>query len=363
MKATSLRTCLFWTHLVTGLTVGIIIAVLSLTGMVLAFRAEILSYTEAHLRTVPSTEVTAQPLAISAILDHVHHVYPQQKIQSVMIKQDPQATIVVTLEKPIGVRYVHPYTGLILGGNSAGAVFLKQVEGLHRWLGLQEGPLKPVGHHIKGISTMVLMFLLLSGLYLWWPFKTLRLKTASLTPATYWNWHTALGFWFAPVLLVITITGIIISYTWANNLLYLMTGSPVPPSKKERPAHDSTFPETIDRLVSTSKNKTSDWVSLTLRPSEDGKPVKVMIEMPAPGDIKAYSQLTLDPQSGQTLKWEPVESQSLGRKARTWARYLHTGEAGGLVGKALAFVASGVGVMLVITGFLLSWKRFSRKGN
>jgi len=363
MRQISLRTCLFWIHLITGLSVGLIIATLSITGMVLAFKADILSYTESHLRNIPSADVRESPLAISDILTQVQQAYPENKIQSITIKKDPSATLIITLDKPVGLRYIHPYTGQVLGGASAGAIFLKQVEGIHRWLGLQEGPLKPVGHQIKGVSTVVFIFLLLSGIYLWWPFKTLRLKKAALTPATYWNWHTVLGFWFAPLLLIITVSGIIMTYAWANNLLYIVTGSPIPSAKKERPAHDGVFPETIDSLIATSKTKTSEWVSLTIRASEKGKPIKVMIEMPAPGDMKWQSQLTMDSETGEQLKWEPTEALSSGRKARTWARYLHTGEAGGILGKTLAFLASAVGFILVITGLLLSWKRFSKKGN
>ena len=42
------------------------------------------------------------------------------------------------------------------------------------------------------------------------------------------NWHNTIGFWCAPVLIVLTMSGMVISYTWASNLVYTITGSPRP---------------------------------------------------------------------------------------------------------------------------------------
>src|SRR5262245_38666971 len=47
-----------------------------------------------------------------------------------------------------------------------------------------------------------------------------------------WNWHNTAGFWSAPVLLCITLTGLVMSYQWANNLLYTLTGSEPPPPQR-----------------------------------------------------------------------------------------------------------------------------------
>ena len=42
------------------------------------------------------------------------------------------------------------------------------------------------------------------------------------------NWHNVIGFWCAPILVVLTASGMVISYTWASNLVYTLTGSPRP---------------------------------------------------------------------------------------------------------------------------------------
>ena len=44
-----------------------------------------------------------------------------------------------------------------------------------------------------------------------------------------WNWHNVIGFWSSSVLVVLTLTAAVMSYPWANDLLYTLTGSEPPP--------------------------------------------------------------------------------------------------------------------------------------
>ena len=44
-----------------------------------------------------------------------------------------------------------------------------------------------------------------------------------------WNWHNVIGFWSSGVLVVLTLTAAVMSYQWANNLLYTLTGNEPPP--------------------------------------------------------------------------------------------------------------------------------------
>jgi uncharacterized iron-regulated membrane protein len=68
--------------------------------------------------------------------------------------------------------------------------------------------------------------------------------------------------------------------------------------------------------------------------------------------------LTLNSSSAEIIKWEPFAGQNSGRKLRTWMRFLHTGEAGGVIGQALAALGSAGGVVLVCTGLAMAWRRF-----
>ena len=52
--------------------------------------------------------------------------------------------------------------------------------------------------------------------------------------------------------------------------------------------------------------------------------------------------------------------QSAGQQARSWLRWIHTGEAGGLFGQLVAMLASAAAVMLAWTGIALTLRRFAR---
>ncbi|MDQ3255167.1 MAG: PepSY domain-containing protein, partial [Acidobacteriota bacterium] len=70
------------------------------------------------------------------------------------------------------------------------------------------------------------------------------------------------------------------------------------------------------------------------------------------------AQLTLNPTSGEVVRWEPFSSFSRGRRLRSFLRFAHTGEVAGLIGQTVAGLASLGGAMLVWTGLALAWRRW-----
>jgi uncharacterized iron-regulated membrane protein len=92
---------------------------------------------------------------------------------------------------------------------------------------------------------------------------------------------------------------------------------------------------------------------------EDTRPQTVTLTVAEknPWPLFSTTQLTLDPSTGVVLRKETFADYNLGRQVRSWTRFLHTGEALGLAGKAVAFVASAGAVLLVWTGFALAWRR------
>jgi uncharacterized iron-regulated membrane protein len=98
---------------------------------------------------------------------------------------------------------------------------------------------------------------------------------------------------------------------------------------------------------------------MTVRlPQRGASQVTVMIEEAESRHPYPRSLLTLDAASAGVVKWEPFASFNLGRTIRSWIRPVHTGEAGGLIGQAIAALASAGGAVLVYTGLALAWRRF-----
>src|SRR6185437_7413848 len=104
------------------------------------------------------------------------------------------------------------------------------------WLGT-EGEGRAAARSITGACNLAFLWLALTGVYLWWPRSwTWRALKTSLVFSTRlrgkardWNWHNVIGFWSSSVLLVLTLTAAVMSYPWANDLLYTLTGGEPPP--------------------------------------------------------------------------------------------------------------------------------------
>jgi sulfite reductase (NADPH) flavoprotein alpha-component len=164
------------------------------------------------------------------------------------------------------------------------------------------------------------------------------------------------------------------SYPWANDLLYTLTGSE-PPSRAQASApaaqnqrrarranEEPRAPKPLasfEALLAQAEQQVPGWVTIMLRfpPRGDG-PATASIQGADAFHPFQRSQLTLKRANGDILKWEPYANNSTGRKLRTWVRALHTGEAFGFAGQTVAGLATLGGCFLVWTGLAMAWRRF-----
>lgn len=380
----SIRPVVFWLHLLVGVTAGTVIAFMSVTGVLLAFEPQITEWLERDRRIVVPPP-GASRLPVETLVARAREARPDVRPSIVTLRADPTAALVVSFGRDGGALFVDPYRGTVLGGFSRVHDFLHEVIEWHRWLGSRD-----IARPITGAANLGFLGLVSLGVFLWWPRRwtsaALRQVTrfdASLRGrARDFNWHNVIGIWCAPVLLVITLTGVVMSYQWANDLLYRLTGSepspaagaegPTPPTgrargaegrvREERPPRpaEGHAPAGLDALWARAERQVPGWVLISLRvPTRPDGPVTFVIEEPTGWHPTPRSQLTLDPVTAEVVRWEPFAGHSLGRRLRSWVRPLHTGEAGGPAGQAIALVASGGGAALVWTGLALAWRRFS----
>lgn len=369
-----LRDCLFWMHLSAGSTAGLIILIMSVTGTLLAFERQIVDSAEKKVRTVmvPSQDVKRVDLEI--MTNTVRAANPQAKITAVTINSNANSSVYFSFSREGGV-YVNPYSGERLGGASKIRDAMHTIEDWHRWLGSREK-----GRPVTGACNLAFFVLAVTGFYLWWPrqwsldvLKNITLFNPNVTgKARNWNWHNVIGFWCAPFLIIITLTGAVMSYPWANNLLYRMTGNEPPPVQNRAPGKTENKNEVVkeksfemdlsvlDKLFIKAQAQAPGWASINIRfPQKLDAPVVVNIQEKNSGYLNPRSQLTLDASTADVVKWEPFSEQNSGRKMRFWARYLHTGEAGGFWGQAIGFVACIGGTFLVWTGIAMALHRLS----
>ncbi len=292
-----------------------------------------------------------------------------------MLRSDPTAAVSIGFGRE-GVLYIDPYTGRVLGQGSKLRDWLHAVEDWHRWLGM-EGENRAIGKGISGACNLAFFWLAVTGVYLWWPrsWKWRGLKTSLVFnphlrgKARDWNWHNVIGFWSSTVLIILTLTAAVMSYNWANDLLYTLTGNE-PPRRIEGPAnivqrtrgrgagqkeepHPRKPSASLDALLARAQQQVPGWVVIMIRfpPRGDG-PITAFIQGPDAWHPFQRSQLTLDRATAEVVKWEPYSGNNIGRKLRTWVRAFHTGEVFGPAGQTVAGVASLGGCFLVLPAWL-----------
>src|ERR1044072_9285378 len=115
----------------------------------------------------------------------------------------------------------------------------------------------------------------------------------------------------------------------------------------------------LDPLWSQAQAKAPDWTAISLAVPRDGKsPIAFTIDRGTGGQPQLRGQLSFDPTTGAATKWEDFGSGATGRKARTFLRFAHTGEIGGIAGQTIAGLVSLATTVLAVTGLLLSYRRF-----
>jgi uncharacterized iron-regulated membrane protein len=182
----------------------------------------------------------APRLDLDAMVAKAHEAAPQGTLSGITLNADPTMAAIINMGRELTI-LVDPYTGAVRPGVSALRSFFHVVTDWHRWLGT-EGESREIGRAMTGACNAAFAVLVVSGFYLWWPRRWTRVAVKAVTVPSFtlrgkprdWNWHNVAGFWSASVFLMITLTGVVISYQWANSLIYILTGSEPPPAQQPR---------------------------------------------------------------------------------------------------------------------------------
>jgi uncharacterized iron-regulated membrane protein len=373
-----IRKTIFWAHLVTGVAVGLVVLMMSVTGMLLTYERQMLAWANGSVDT--AADASARQ-SVEALVASIALQEPGFEPTAVTISADPAAPVLLTAGRS-GTRYVNPYTAEALGaGPERLERFFGVVEGWHRWFNAG-GESRALWRNVTGVSNLGFLFLVVSGAYLWLPrvyrraaFKARFLfnPKAGTGRARDYNWHHVFGIWTAVPLVVVVASAVVFSYSWANDLVYRSFGEappqrglPGPPPAAGARSADAAAADAgdsqpglpIDDLLERAIARSADWRSITVQlPRAGDDRVRLTLDEGDGGQPQLRHALTLDPRTGAELAWEPFSSQSAGRRARSWVRFLHTGEALGIVGQTIAGVVSLTTILMVWTGLALAYRR------
>jgi len=223
----SFRTVLFWTHLTCGAAAGVVILVMSVTGVALTYEKQMLEWADRRAWTAPSS-TGARHLPPETLLAKVAEAQPGAAPIGLTLRADAAAPATVILDGNKTL-LVDPYAGTIIGEPPAGLrTFFRTMTVWHRYVAL-EGTSRATGKAITGAANFIFLFIVLSGMYLWLPrvwtwiqFKNVLWFRGGLAPkARDFNWHNVIGIWSAIPLAIVVVGAMPISYPWASNLVFL----------------------------------------------------------------------------------------------------------------------------------------------
>lgn len=373
-----IRKAIFWIHLICGVATGLVILMMSVTGVILTYERQMLAAETSHFYSDPPADTS--PLPIDSLVTAAAQSDPEFQPTSVRLSSDPSAPAVLSAGFA-GTRYFNAYTGDYLGEPPESNLdeFFSAVTGWHRWFNAT-GESRATWRAVTGISNIVFLFLIASGIYLWLPrvykwamFRAhlffnrhaLRGKTRD------YNWHHVFGFWTAIPLFIVVATAVVFSYPWASNGVYRVFGEEPPvrrgpggPPPGGGAANAGAAPVaagpslSVDELFARASTQVEDWKTISVNlPRPGSTTVSFSIDQGDGGQPQLRHNLTLDAATGDVDSWAPFQSQSPGQQARLWIRFLHTGEAFGIIGQTIAGFVSLTSIIMVWTGFALAWRR------
>ena len=373
----SLRRAIFWIHLAVGVTAALVILMTAVTGVILTYEAQLNRWALRDYRANPAApDVT--PLELDELIARAAGGQPAGLVSSVALQRDPHEPAVVAFNDG-ATAYVDRFTGELLGdGDTRTRRFLQSVLYWHRWFAL-EGEYRIVGRTIVAVANVGFLFLVVSGVYLWWPgtggraaWRTaLWFRRGLGGRARDFNWHNVIGFWAAVPLAIIVFSGVTISYQWAADLVHRLAGDTPPFQQSPRPwRSDARDAPTIapnpaaplidlQGLATRAGAEAPGWRTMTVDlPRAVHDPVVVAVDHGTGRQPSLSEDLLFDRATGELVQRAGYPTFAPGFKARRWLRFAHTGEVYGVVGQSIAGVVSlGVAVM-VWTGLAMSWRRF-----
>ena len=374
MSKSRFKKLFFNTHLYLSLPFGIVISLICFSGAMLALEKHITPHMQSHLLYV--SEAKGERLPLDTLVSRVQSTLPDSvRVTSVSFYPDPKRTFQFHLSKPRKASlYADPYSGEVLGKGGK-LPFFQTMMRLHRWLlGPAKAPDGSIGWGkcLVGISTLLFVVVLATGLVLWWPRTLKGWKAKSKVPfrrgaqALNRGLHYVAGAYLFPLLLLMALTGLTWSFAWYRDGVYALLGCAPKEEKKttERPAPDASsqgqrkekgkqdfaWQAGMDRLLPLC----SSTSQITLSPG------KASVKHFEWGNARAADSYRLD-KEGNIVEFEPYAQSDYRRKVSGWLYTLHTGTFAGLLSATLWSLVSLIGAALPLTGYYLWWKRIRRK--
>ena len=388
-------------HLWLSVPFGLIITLICFSGAMLVFENEVNEWFRRDLYYVETVKESALPM--DKLLEKVATTLPDSvSVTGVSISSDPGRAYQVSLSKPRRASlYVDQYTGEVKGKSERSGFFMFMFR-MHRWLLDSMNPGNEGifwGKMIVGVSTLLLVFVLISGIVIWWPRTRKALKNSlKITAAKGWRrfWydlHVAGGMYALIFLLAMALTGLTWSFPWYRTAFYKVFGVEVQQRAAQGHEQKSDAQKRDTKLAAhrekkregnevrkgersrRPENNHSDMYSVTSpfvywqeiydklgRQNPEYKQISISsgtasVSFNRFGNQRASDRYSFNTDNGEFTETSLYQHQDKSGKIRGWIYSVHVGNWGGMFTRILTFIAALLGAALPLTGYYLWIKR------
>ncbi|QNH00584.1 PepSY domain-containing protein [Pseudomonas sediminis] len=362
---------IFQLHWFFGISAGLVLAIMGITGALYSFEGEITRALNAERWQIqPSAQGHLTPGELAAKIEAA----TADRVTALWVDGRHDGPGTAFLMPPPGERRgpripFDPYTGEVLA-EPIGQDFFHLMLMLHRFLSMGE-----VGKQITAASTLALLFFCFSGLYLRWPRKALSWRTwltldwKKKGRSFNWDLHAIAGTWALLFYLCAGLTGLYWSYDWYRDGLTRMLSDTPPEQRGERgrggrqvpsgPAPEVDYDAVWQSIQQTAGSGLVAW-NLRLPPVA-GQPATVFYVLDGAEHVRALNQFQIDPKSGEVSRHERYADKSFKAQLLASIYALHVGEYFGMPGRILMMLATGAMPLFFVTGWLLYLDRRRKK--
>ncbi|MGR3812109.1 PepSY-associated TM helix domain-containing protein [Jiulongibacter sp. NS-SX5] len=362
-------------HLWLGLTTGLVVFIISITGCLYAFESEIqdaiekFRFSEVEDRPVLPPSVFVEKAKEVLPGKHLHAInYPEtgRSVEAIFYSFDPEYYDVI---------YLNPYTAELLHVKDMEANFFHWVLDGHYYLWLPP----QIGQPITAYSTLIFLVMLVSGIILWWPknksaakqrFK-FKWKSTTKWKRKNYDLHNIPGFYASWLLLVLAVTGIVFGIQWFREAYYgaiggeksVMYAEPLSAIKGKPQDYKTT--NAMDEIWHRVLEEEPEAISIEVHvPESDSSSLAVNTNTLSDKywtlNYRYFDQYTLEELEVDHV-YGKLEDATAADKLMRMNYDIHIGAIWGFPGKILAFLLSLTAASLPITGFLIWWGRKKKK--
>ena len=361
-------------HLWLSVPFGLVITLICFSGAMLVFENEVNEWSRPDLYYVETVKESSLPM--DKLLEKVATTLPDSvSVTGVSISSDPGRAYQVSLSKPRRASlYVDQYTGEVKGKSERSGFFMFMFR-MHRWLldsmnSGNEGIFW--GKMIVGVSTLLLVFVLISGIVIWWPRTRKALKNSLKITATkgwrrfWYDLHVAGGMYALIFLLAMALTGLTWSFPWYRTAFYKVFGIEVQQQAAQGHEQKSDAQKRDTKpAVHREKKSFAYWQEVydkLSRQSPEYKQISISsgtasVSFNCFGNQRASDRYSFNTDNGEFTETSLYQHQDKSGKIRGWIYSIHVGNWGGMFTRILAFIAALIGAALPLTGYYLWIKK------